>query len=420
MTEKPLANIINNYYSNWKNAGSFMLYKNDLFQFRSSIIIVELDYCLINYITNKKLHNMYSMYEIEINKSIVHYLKKESKDKSIIIISSDSDNGKMSSSSVKKKIEHLNNCEQLPLLALFSTKKNKFCKPHTGIFKLLKYYFRKTGNVDILKTIVISHQGGDLIEKESKEGTISYIIKFSDKDRAFAHNIGAEYISLETIVNNNTPKFRWNTKIIEPNVRQIYKKEIEKHNLEITNGNANCNKELINWVIFKELYKYKNVDNYLIGITGAPRSGKTRLATQLMEMWDGSEIGKTHSVKILNIKTQKRLIQSSIKSLSERMSVIIDGNFNTETTQKAMNEYCNSNKISFILIEVNPGLEMARLFNHVAIENSLSEDDILYNNDVYDLYKATYSRPDFNGEFFSFIEYYPFIDDNPSVMGFRY
>ena len=397
------------YSSNWKNIGSVLSYKSNDFQFKTDIIITELEGCIINHISQHKLYNNTDILGIGIgifDEDLVKYLKK-CDDKSIVIISNHINNNKLNMDIIKRKVEYLVNVLHIPILCFFATKVNFFMKPHTGCWRLLNTYYRKYGNTIISKACVVSNEGGLLKEFSNKNGKTYYIPCTTDIDRAFSHNINIPYYSIDEYLGiSNKIEFKWDKKIIPPNVRKLYIDEIKKYN---------------NPDIFKELMRFGKYDNYMIMISGAPCSGKTRLAKYIIEKWRSSTFGEYNAIELLssNEYTKSRRIKKFKSFIDDRISVILDGNCHNDYLRYDYLQYIKTKNIPVLYIDVNCGLEMAKVFNHSRVEDAISEDILLYKYRDYNIYKAEYQKPTESIKL-KYTMYIPSIEETDSVIKYRY
>lgn len=411
MADSKIVNLNNfekKYSKNWKNIGGILLYQCEKFQFKSDVIITELDGCIIKYISQSKIYNTMNLYNIEIfDEELIDMFRKEKFNKSIIIISNQINQNKLNIDIIKRKIEYLVDIINIPLLCFFPLKPNCFMKPHTGCWKLLKAYYKKYGNTVIQKAQVISNEGGLIQEKVNKSGYSFSRVCSTDIDRAFALNAGLHYSTIDEFLKGVSQiKFKWDTKIIPPDIRQLYVDEVKKRK------NPN---------IFQELNKFINSDLYVIMIMGAPRSGKTKLAKNIINKWCESEFGKSNAIERLGTDnfTSIRRFNKFKKLVDDRISVIIDGDCHTEQLRLCYVNYLKGRNIPILCIEVNCGLQMAKVFNHAHVEESNDDRVFLYRTRRYDIYKAEYEFPIENKNL-KYLLYTPEIEEKPAVMEYRY
>ena len=403
------------YSANWKNLGTLLVYNDKQFQFKSSVVIVELDNCLFDHITPNKLYDTRNKHNVNFNEEFIKHLSRDSIDKSLVILSNQINQNKLNIDMIKRKVEALIDKTKLPILAFFALTPNRFSKPHTGMWKLLSAYYKLHASANIQNAIVVSNEGGLIVETEKRTG-IETKVAFKDTDRAFAHNICADYLTIDEYMDNTygNPnfgkkiKFLWDQNIISPDIRNEYYNEISK----ITNVN-----------IFRELGNFKNKDGYVIIIMGAPRCGKTQLSKTIIKKWRSSDFGKHNEIKRLGLDmyTKGRLFSIFCKLINDRISIVLDGCCDTESQRKEFLNHVKDKNIAVLFIEVNVGFEMARVFNHVCVEESKDEDTVLYKDRLYYIYKSMYRRPrkeEFENS--SYIIYYPRIDSRDTVMKYRY
>ncbi len=392
------------YSKCWDDLGSMLIYSSKDFQFKSSVIITELEECLINKISANKLYHAMDPKDITIyNDEFLKKIIADSKDYSIIIMSNQINNSKLNIDNIKKKMELFTEKHKFPLLAFFALKPNRLSKPHTGMWKFLEAYYMKKNRCRIHKAMVVSDYGGRVIEKligKSEQIRITY--DDTDMDRAFAFNIGIPYQTIsEYLILDKKEKFIWNRKTIPPETRELYVDKLAK-----------CKTPSI-FVKLSELGEY---DAYMIMIYGAPRSGKTTLAKNLVKAWKQSEYGKNHEIKRLGTDkyTKTNRIRVCKKMVLDRISVIVDGDCHYASLRKPYVDIAKEYNVPILYVEVNAGLGFAYIFNHVAVEEAKDENVLLYSDKEYRIYKSKLQRPD------NVILYAPVIKKTMQVMEFRY
>lgn len=395
--------LTTDYSDRWKDLGTLLVYQSDTFQFKSCVVITDFEQCLIKRLSSSKLYHAIDPKSIEpYNKEFLSIIERESLEYSIVIISNVFIHGKLALDSLKQKFEMFVNKYKMPLLAIFALKKNRLSKPHTGSWMFLNAYFKKFGDSQIQKACVVSDFGGRLAEHELKNGRIRIRADNTDLDRAFANNIRKPYHTiLEYIHPEKREKFNWNSQCLDPETREMYIKQLSKYK------NPN---------IFAKMFEKSQADKHMIIIYGSPRSGKTTLAKELLSKWRTSSYGKNHVVKRFGLDKYSKgaRLRAARKALENRISVIIDGGTHTEDLRRPFEELAAAHKITPVYVEVNPGLAMASIFNHVAVETAVDESVELYDIKDYHYYKSTVNRPK------DVILYCPVIKKTDQVITYRY
>lgn len=391
------------YSTNWKDLGNILMYQTMDFQFLSSIIITDFEGCIINKISNAKLyHSIKSDTDTPTIRS-AEFMKRltfDAKDSSIVILSNQICNSKLAVDSLKRKFEAFMQVCKLPMLALFALKPDRFSKPHTGMWKLLNSYYKSNNHI-ITKAKCISDFGGRIVTTEKKNGKINTQYDRSDTDRAFSHNIGIEYNTImEYLDSSKKEKFQWSTRCLEPAIRALYIQKLSEYK------NPN---------IFAKLAELGQSETYMLMIYGAPRSGKTTLAKELVRKWRNSDYGKSHAIKRFDRKTYTKTtrVNYAKKALLDRISVIIDGDCHTDELRAPFLEIAKETMTPILYVEVNPSIGMAHIFNHVAVEEA-KDDTYLYPDRDYYSYKSTVSRPP------NTVLYCPVINPTPVIMEYRF
>lgn len=395
--------FLNEYSPYWKDLGTALVYQSPDFQFHSAVLITEFENCLIDKLSTNKLYHAINPKGVTIyDENYLRKLRNDAKDLSIVVISNQLHGSKIIIDAIKRKLEEFIELQKIPMLAFFALKPNRLSKPHTGLWKLLNAYYVAKGKVKIHKACVVSDYGGRLIENVKRNGKVTVTADISDVDRAFASNIDIPFYTIaEYLDNAKKEKFIWSNKALSPELRALYVEKLSQYR------NPN---------IFAKLAELGESDRYMIMIMGAPCSGKTTLAREIMTKWRTSEYGKSHAIKRFGRDKYTRLKQLSMtrKTLENRISVIVDGDCHTAALRKPFIDVATKLKVPILYIEVNPGISMAYIFNHVAVETSQDENQQLYGEKEYHIYKATYSKPE------NTVLYCPVIKQTKQVMQFRY
>ena len=395
------------YSDYWKSLGCVLIYSRPDFQFKSHVIITELEDCLVKPLSKGKMYNTQNKFDFEVyDKDFISRLKKESQDKSIVVLSNQTNTSKLNKDMIKRKLEFVADVLQIPILCMFALKPNKFMKPHTGLWKLLKVFYAQKGTGNIHHAVVISNEGGLIIEKKTKQG-IKQFVGFSDVDRAFASNAGIEYLSIGEYLGYESNPFQWDHHIIPPDVRDKYVSIVAK----IKNQN-----------LFKILSEIKGVDTYLIFVMGAPRSGKTRFAKKVVNAWRKSSFGEKNAVIRMgrDIYSRAKRIRHFKKEIDNQISVIIDGEcFTNEFREPFMEHIKHKTTIGVLCVEVTVGMAMAKVFNHACVEQADDEKVYLYKRARYAEYGGAKEYPITNDKV-KFMTYAPKIEQTKEVMNYRY
>lgn len=384
------------YSIHWHVCDQALSYFDPKFQFHPEVIIVELDGCLIDHITSVSLYKgkQITIYDEKFIKRLV----QDSANKSIVILSNQISNKKLTPDVIKRKTEFILKYMNIPILCFFATKPNYLMKPHTGLYRLLVTYYRNKGHV-IKKATVVSNQGGLVVDRSDNN-----IVAYNDIDRAFAYNNGITYVCIDEYLDNCLVDYVWDTTIIPPETRLLYIKQMSMYK---------------NPDIFKILAKQKT-NSYVIMLYGAPRCGKTTLAKEIKKKWDASDFSIDNELVVLSDDLTKRTKYSRfIKCVKQRFSVLLDGEYHTDKLREPYLAYLRKHKIPILIIEVQCGIEFAKVLNHVYVEEKKDLNIMLYRRNKYDIYKSTSCKPTTN-HLVDWIQYVPYIQINDMITKFRY
>jgi hypothetical protein len=300
----------------------------------------------------------------------------------------------------------------VPIIAVFALKRNCFMKPHTKMWTLIKKYYKmecKENMGQVKEAVLISSRGG--YSEEIFDKKLDRIVhkKISDDvDLAFAHNIGVRFINIDHFFDmvSNPKAPQWNSEIIAPEFRKEYIEQLALHENED---------------IFRIWMSLPRTDNYMIMIMGSPTSGKTTLAKEIMTRCAKSKWGEKNKLMYLNNtdNTLTRLKKLTKKYISERCSILLDGEFPNEHYRGDLIDIAIQNNMSYLIINVNPGLEIARLLNHVRIE-TCGDLDELTPKSKYIEYRGRYIKPVVSSSHGAYLVYKPKIIVSDILMNYRF
>jgi adenylate kinase family enzyme len=153
-------------------------------------------------------------------------------------------------------------------------------------------------------------------------------------------------------------------------------------------------------------------------ILGAPRSGKSTYADNLLKQWEKSEFGKYNELVILRKKTKSAIYNDYKKLTTNRINIIIDENI-TEDERTKYIEHVKDMNAMIIYIEIEIGLEMAKLFNHVKVEEDTKLNVKLIKLIDFEIYRGKYMKPKLTKDSV-YIIHNPEIIEKDTVTRFRY
>lgn len=385
-------NNVRDFSPYWSHIDSLLVYQSPEFSFENELIITDFDNCLIQKLSGKKLMQPINPTKPKpFNEEFIKKLMAEPKTKSIVIIANQISGSKTHIALIKTKLEIFLSMYPMNIMAFFALKLNKMAKPHTGIMLILKEYYRSQAKKMPKIGLVVSDLGGRMYEE--KKGKV--VFDPCDTDRAFAHNCGYAYKTIREYTENlETPEnYIWNQHIIPPEHREEYiNNYMSKHK----------NIDIMKHIIHTQMEE--NCQTFLIFIMGVPRSGKSTFAEMLLNMWNSSDLAKTHFVELLschNMSNGSRLNYTK-KALKNRISIILDGECYSYEQQNTFKSVISETNTKTIFIEIDTGKRLSLLLNHVAVETHKEEIPLLDFN-YYLKYDSIVWRPR------ELIKYYPRI-----------
>jgi DNA 3'-phosphatase len=393
------------YHDNWIKTGTLLVYKDATFQFKSRIIITELEGCLIQKISDRKLYDKFNANNIELQDSkFIKSLIAECShgEKSLVVLSNQVSNNKLQIDGIKQKFEAFLDMTRIPVLAIFSLAPDRYMKPHTGMWIFLQAYYKKFCGgrlIDKDGYLVVGQEGGQIIY--TKHGAVT---KHTDIDRAFAYNIKAYFYTLYEYMNQDAEEeeYKWNNSVLSPELRKLYVANL------LLEKRVN---------ILEELFTIHNQSEvYVIMLLGPPRCGKTALAKNILEEWQTSKLSKNYAIEYLS--AVKNVANKFIKLLDKRINVILELHNGSEKYRSKYVAHCREKNIPILYIAVDMG-KMASVMNHVCVQTSKEENVFLVSERKYAEYRSGYENPE-KRELEKIICYYPIINETEEVMVLRY
>ncbi len=391
------------------------------FAYSSNIIITEMNDCLLRRIPNIHLYDKMKPRELEFGDDAFVTKLRRQKASVVILTNAERLNGKVTTNLIKNKAEWIYNETKMDFICIAATKSSCFLKPHTGMWRLLKTFYRKErkriwngdyrvslqdatadDDSDEDRPLVVSNYGGAFSEEKKV---------LSDIDRAFAWNIGAKFMTVnEFLDRTKREKFIWNSLTIHPEQREHYVEEV---------------KTFRNKKIFQILYSYsakKTYPFFVIFIYGAPCCGKTRLANAIISKWRESKYDDTHAIIRLGSDeyTPVKLFNRFKKHIAQHITVILDNNCYNDTLRKKYFEEASRYDVPILFIEVDVSIKMAEIFNHARVEESSTELVPLVCQEEFSQYKAKMAPPKYDSPLVTSIKHIPEIESRPTIMHYMY
>lgn len=361
-------NITYEFLPGWRKVDCLLSYCSPNFKFSSKVIITELENGLIMPHADSEIFRAHGK-SFAIKAINEEFIKSAARpDVGLIILSNQIKASSIGVVAIKIKLEQFIKKYNIPVLAFFALKPNRYAKPCTGMWKFLHTYYRTKGQATITAALYVSNNGGRTMAIKDK-------IKCdrSDVDRAFAHNCDIKYMSVTEYMGRNTERFEWSRKYIPPETRQLL---IEKINaapqLDIL---TRINPDLLN----------------IICVYGAPRSGKTTYISELIDKFNE----KYTDINLLPvIDTIKKAFKRAESILKDENSVIIEGHCHTAGLRAIWAELAKKYTAHLLFVEIDPGISLAHIFNYAAVERANNEHVMLYPDTAYYTYKSDLEQPD--------------------------
>ena len=353
----------------WREVESVIYYLSPDFKFNPTVALFNFTGTLI---ISKTFPDIELVYKYDVVKSKLLNITKQGA--SIIIYQSfyrdDIDN-------IKKLFELLLKDLKIPIVAFFSTKKNKYSKPFTNMWKLIELFYQKEKKVvkkDL--SIVVGHKAGRINMLGKKN------IDYSCIDRAFAFNIGIKFLTPERFFQNYTK-----ISICE------YSKDIinqQSRKIEALNSMKTHSP-----IIIDELYLLPKSEKYTVMIVGPPSCGKTTLAKKINQKWIiDYKIGKVSHVSENSFETFEELQNSINQQLIDEKSVIVDLLCNMTNITKII-KTSMTNHAPILIIEIKVSERIVKLLDFIKVQTSKTYKTIVYSKKQWKDYYKQYKKPVF-------------------------
>jgi DNA 3'-phosphatase len=265
---------------------------------------------------------------------------------------------------------------KLPVVAFFASKKNKYNKPNTNVWRLLNLLYRKENkSINHKTSLHIGHNAGRVTRNK-------YAFDTSCADRAFASNIGVAFSTPDRFFLNfaYTNAWRWDSDIIPIRKREALYEESKKYSIPILED------------ILSEMPDSKI---YTVIIAGPPSSGKTELAHKIKRKWDTDFNKGLINIIGEDIRASDLVEETMEKKFIEGVSVIIDAKHKAYLlTQIVKVSMKYKAPVLILKIRINHALNI--LFDCIKVQMAKSTDIIPTTKYQWKDYKSNYHIPVFD------------------------
>ena len=355
----------------WKEVDTLIYYIHKDYKFYSNVVIFSLIGTIIRSVSckydNIKLNYLYS------KKTIIEKLKELS-DNCVSIIIYECFNTNILDI-FKKVIEQIMIDINVPIITFFSTKRNKYSKPFTHIWKLIELMYKKDNNpLYIDKSLMIGNKAGRISHKHKK-------LDKSSLDRAFASNIKISFTTPERFFLNTNKFTLWK---YDNNL-------LNKSEIDILIKNAN---NINTPIIIDEINILPIFKTYTIIVTGPPTCGKTILSHKIKKKWD-TDYNKGN-IDIIDITSTEENKEEDIKlsmgnSFVKSNSVLIHLTYNKSTILNIIKYSINMNS-PVLVIEIMADIKLCKLLNFSKVQKSETTKTTLLNELEWSLYYKSYTK----------------------------
>ena len=360
----------------WKEVDSVLYYIHPKFKFNKSLAIFNFIDTLVFFKKNFTYIKLNYKYECIKNK-LIEITKNGA---SIIIFQSlnipkDNVYNSLELDHIKELFELFLHDIDIPIVAFFSTEKNKYMKPFTNIWKIIEmFYFKQNKQIEKKLSIMVGHKAGRLNIHNNKK------LDSSCLDRSFASNIGIIFFTPERFFLNDTKINLWqfNTGIIN----QIDRKLLLQNNSDTP-------------IILDEINNMPKSDTYLIIITGPPSCGKSTLSSQLKRKWESEK--KIKNIECLSEKNNEDVQCDELQNLldtklKEKKSIILDVKCDFFLITKLI-KTSMINTTPILIIELKIDKKLIKLLDFIKIQNANSHKTMIQSHYQWNKYYKSYREP---------------------------
>ena len=295
--------------------------------------------------------------------------------------------------------------KNIPIMALFATKKNCFRKPFTNLWKVLGFIYIKKGlpSPDSSMSIYIGGRDGALYLSNWKEcEKIKYTKKIfknkSDNDRAFAKNIGVAFVSSKKFfLEKPESKWIWCRCLLSVKDRITY---LRKHEND-------SEPDIVN--ILDEM----NGEKHLILINGNYSAGKNTLAKIIIKNLKESH-GDEFKVSLLSdqgLRFSKKINKKFTDALFDGTTIIVTYN-PTYKARKRYLQFAKKYDMSVLIINMTTDPKICEILNHTKLQTSKNFQLDLHPHNYYKKWLQQQEYPDYAENYIKVIDY-------PMVLRFR-
>jgi DNA 3'-phosphatase len=265
---------------------------------------------------------------------------------------------------------------KLPVVAFFASKKNKYNKPNTNVWRLLNVLYRKEGKfINHETSLHIGHNAGRVTRN-------MYAFDTSCSDRAFASNIGIAFSTPDRFFLNfaYTTAWRWDSLIIPKRKRETLYEESKKYTAPVIKD------------ILEEMTESKI---YTIIIAGPPSSGKTELAHKIKRKWETDFNKGLIDIIGDDVKPCDLVEERMAELFTECKSVIIDANHKAYPLTQFV-KVSMKHKAPVLILKIRINHELNILFDCIKVQMSKSTDITQTTKYQWRDYKSNYYIPVFD------------------------
>lgn len=283
----------------------------------------------------------------------------------------------------------------IPVIGLFSLKSDCFRKPYTAMWQIMKS-LKGGWNIDLAKSIYIGSAGARKADK-----TKHLRADQGYKDRAFAVNVGINYMSPEEVFRKaGAREWKYPETVLTGDDKKIFLQI--SSDMERAGPLAKYGNSFSRYVDF--IVREHKFDNVIVLVCGQRSSGKTRIAQQILASDKRFSKFERGTAKI------GKFLSSMSHAIEMGGCPVIEGpTFASNASRAPFVAFAQEKHIPLIIVSVVTPYKLCLFFDRMRVARDLGVEPVKMTQ--YKKFKADYQRPESSEEENIYVLEWPLIID---------
>lgn len=283
----------------------------------------------------------------------------------------------------------------IPVIGLFSLRSDCFRRPYTAMWQILRS-LSKGWQIDLANSMYIGSAGARRADKTKHlRADTGY------KDRAFAVNVGVNYVSPDELFRKGAVReWKYPETVLSGDDKKIFLQI--SSDMERAGPLAKYGGNFKNYT--DQIASNCKFDNVIVLIVGQRSSGKTRIAQQILacdKRFSRFERGTTKIAKFLN---------SMSHSIEMGGCPVIEGpTFASNNSRSPFITFAQEKRIPLIIVSVVTPYKLCLFFDRMRVARDLGVEPVKLTQ--YKKFRADYQRPESSEEENIYVLEWPLIID---------